>query len=234
MKTAKGIAIIILILCVSEIIVGVGRECISILQTVNKHLPTIATGIENTVADIDATIIIARGAVVNANMTLGRIEAMSQSWQTVADKQLDYWKDIQVQTGALLADLDGAVADSRTLITGINRSVNEILVGDLDSTLKSSDASLKSLSALLATLNDKTGQSMDHLNALITDPAITNTLHNIDTTTSHIAKTGEHVEATVSHMPNTMANVEKMSRTSSKWQKWILAARIVGIFLQAF
>ena len=131
-------------------------------------------------------------------------------------------------------ELQGAVKSANALISNADREINANLLPSLSETAKTLGVSIASVSKGIQTITDKSGMTIDEINSLISDPQWLGILKNIETTTAHINTIAVNMRNASDQMPSIAASVEKIAKTSSKYQKLLLFAQLLATIARVF
>lgn len=138
--------------------------------------------------------------------------------------------------GALTVSLDDLVRHSDASInssTGLLPTLTT-LVASLKTIAEKTGLTVDEVKEAVRIASDKIGLSLDAMYALMNDPAWLQTLKNIETTTAGSAAVMSNVSEASKQLPSIAQSLEKIAKTSSKYQKLLLAASIIGTLATAF
>jgi hypothetical protein len=131
-----------------------------------------------------------------------------------------------------IADLDSTAASLRAFVAHTDVSINQGLLPESTKTITKAGAGLDSLNVAIQQASERANASLDAIYALTSDPHSKLTLdellaisRNIDNMTASFAEAAKQ-------MPSIAASVEKMARTSSKLQKFVIASQIASALLR--
>jgi hypothetical protein len=133
-----------------------------------------------------------------------------------------------------LDSLADSVASLNVVIQDTGRTVNADLVPGAVRTLESSDAALKELSKTLSEASGRANASLDDIHRLLSDPAWLATLQEIQSISGHVDGVTAEIEESSKQMPSIAANLEKISKTSSKYQRYVILSQIISTLARAF
>lgn len=204
-------------------------ELVLLFHSARTSLDSIAVSAKQTLDDLDATVLIARGAIVNANLVLGRIEAASQSWQTVAIKEARYWEQLQARSLATLDKINAASDSLNAMIQNTDASLNGDLLPKVSESAGAITATIKTMEESLLEASGRANIGLDDIHRLLSDPVWQASLANVQASTDDIAATTEQIRLASDHLPDIAADLAKISETSSRYAKPLLIARVVSL-----
>ena len=128
-----------------------------------------------------------------------------------------------------------ATADAlRILATETSDSINGHLLPEAAGTMKESTAAIADLRQSLKTAQTALQTTGDDIHRILADPAIGQATAEAARAIKGIADTSDQVAAASKQMPSIAANLEKISKTSSKYSKWLYIASILSALGRAF
>lgn len=159
------------------------------------------TGVNQTVNDIDATVLIFRGAALNASMTLGRIEEASASIETASKSQEAYWRRMQAKSLETLESVHALSASLNDIVRNTDRSLNAEFLPAATATLAESELSIRETRIAAVEAVGGIKVPLADIHAILADPAIQQavgaglkSIQNTESMTGHLAKSAEHLE----------------------------------------
>jgi hypothetical protein len=192
------------------------------IQTLNHTL----TGVQNTVNDLNAVVLITRGTLTNLDLMMGRIEDSSKSWQATAEHEMQYWQKLQGKTLETF-DKVNIVADSAAaFLQNTDASLNADQVGvlkQLAAVIGKTGATVEQTTKDLEELGKKMGVNLDDLHAILSDPAWKESLKEIQSTM-------QHTDGMMAHAETAMGHVEYYL-SPKKASLWL---RLIQIFVPKF
>jgi ABC-type transporter Mla subunit MlaD len=133
-----------------------------------------------------------------------------------------------------LDNLSESTASLNRLIANVDKSVNDEIAPELAGAIQSSDDSLKELSKMLSEASGRTNASLDDIHRILSDPAMTATLHELQSISEHVDGVAGEIEESSQQMPSIAASLEKIAKTSSKYQKFVLLSQILSAIGRTF
>lgn len=137
-----------------------------------------------------------------------------------------------------------------TLLVNTDRNVNgegglipsaTALLQSLTATANRFNVSIETLDSMLKTVAEKGGMSLDEIYKLVASPEWKAVLVNTETVTANLASTSRRVDLTVEEIrkaaekaPSIAESLDKLARTSSKFQKVQIIVSIVATLARAF
>lgn len=176
-----------------------------LIYNIDRRSEGIFAGLQNTINDVDATVIIIRGAAVNVSMTLGRIEEASASWKDASDKQRAYFEAIKAKSLTTLDTVNTLSESLNTLVQNTDVSINRGLLPKVDTAIEETTATIRSANASVVTLQEGSKVVLEDMHAILADESIPASLKaiegsasNAEIATEHAAKSAEYIEGYLS------------------------------------
>jgi hypothetical protein len=147
-----------------------------------------------------------------------------------------------------LQDLRALLQSGNIMLVDTNRSVIEKLLPQFAVLLESLTTDANRFGMTLDTFNvslkliaDKAGLTLDEIYELAASPEWKAALSNVNTITANLASTSRHLDATSAEIeqamqaaPSIAQSMERIARTSAKYQKALLIVGILGTLAKAF
>jgi hypothetical protein len=133
-----------------------------------------------------------------------------------------------------LDSLNKATNSLNELVRNTDRSLNERLLPDLAETAKTLGVSIDSLAKGILVITEKGGISIDEINALLADPQWKAALASVASTAAHLDAMAGNVEKASDSAPGIAAAIEKIAKTSSRYQKLLILAQLLATVARAF
>lgn len=227
------------------VVLVVGIELICVLDQFRRE--NIARSLKATADDADATVLIANRTLINANLVIGRVEELSQKWKDVADKQYQYLEQMQSKTLHTLDKVNTIVEDTNmslnnkdsgvlsqlsTTLASTNTSLNKTdggLLPELSTTVSKTGKTLDQFTVSLDGITRKAELNLDSLQQILADPSIVGTEREIYEIAKHVNSITSDVDKATDSLPKIAADLEYLSKSSSKFAKPLLIARIVSL-----
>jgi chromosome segregation ATPase len=182
---------------------------------------------------LDGTFRNMNAILIQAGLVAARVEDLSRNMQTVAKAQGDYWRTVQAQTTDSLERLSMTAESLNNLVVNLDSQVNGKLLPQATGTLQ--DASL-ALQAARTSIETVTADS----HAVLTDPAIKESLASIAETTAQTLEASKNLTATTAEiaeaskrLPLIADSIEKVAKTSSKYRAALIISQIASALVAA-
>lgn len=215
MKIVKDILVCIVFAAIVILIIYLSLVVRQLNQSL-KGTENLGASIQQTVNDVDATVLIARGAVTNANLVLGRIEQASESWQEVSEKQTEYWESLKDKSLVTMNNLNELSESLNEIVGNTDRNINSVILPKTAEVIKSLGESLKSIDLAIQTASEATNRNLDDIHRTVSDPSILATLQATQGTV-------EATEQAMLHVKQSMAYVEDYLSPKNKsfWLRFV-------------
>jgi hypothetical protein len=145
---------------------------------------------------------------------------------------------------------DGAMEKVGTLLSNTDKSINgedglivsaTLLIGSLTTTAERFGLTVDTLDITLKTISEKTGKSLDEIYSLIASPEWKSAIQNANTVSANLATTAQKIDATAEQIrlamlkaPSIAESLDKIAKTSSKYQRAVIIAGIISTIAGAF
>jgi hypothetical protein len=220
-----------IIVCILALIsTGAAVEVWLLTHQIRTSQGGISQSLRQTIDDIDATVIVARGAAVNANMVLGRVEQASENWAEASKAQSEYWGKLQSQTITTLGKAGEASEALANLLANTDKSLNQELIPQWVELSGEGIVAVQTLNEAIREMNEASGLVLADAHAAMTDPAISQARDNILATLSHIKGTTADIDKAADQLPGIAEDIKKVSDTSQRYAKPLAIARIISLF----
>ncbi|MGA2261708.1 MAG: hypothetical protein ABSH28_09755 [Acidobacteriota bacterium] len=243
LNTFKTIAIVILALTLAVCAGVLTRDAHCLLLKADSA----ATKLDGAVAQVDRTAKLVADYADKQKRIMEspkNQKALEAAWQTAAvlnGTAKDINKILMPRLRDTLDSLNSAVSSFdqsaqalTTLVRNTDRSLNEELLPNLAETAKTLGVSVQAVTASVQSIAAKGGVSIDEINTLLADPQWLETLKSIAATTAHVDVIAGNLEAASRQAPSIAESVEKIAKTSSKYQKLLLLAQLLATIARAF
>jgi methyl-accepting chemotaxis protein len=218
-----GLLLIVAIFAVAE--VGL------LVRDIRNSQESLVASVKQTIDDLNATVLIVRGAVVNASMVLGRIEEASQSWQKASDKQAKYWASLQDKSLSTLDGLNTLSASLNEIVRHTDASLNADLLPHTGEAIEQVTATLKSMDTAIVQASGRANASLEAIHLAVSDPSLSGALKEIQGASENIRQTTKQVELASQRLPDIAENIKKISETTNKFAIPISIARIGSLLM---
>lgn len=133
-----------------------------------------------------------------------------------------------------LDSLNSSVVSLDAMVKHTDSSINEDLIPQLTDTAKAFNINALELNSAIKEISAQTSLTIQETRAIISSDEWKEVLKNISSTTSHVDAIAGNVEETTDRMPEIAALVEKMMKTTSKYQKALILSQIFSFIARAF
>lgn len=141
-------------------------------------------------------------------------------------KTLDSSQEVISSAAQPINELAVAVGSLNKLVTGLDENINSHLLPEATDSIIAVHDSAMSISNGLTGIMDKATIPINDAHELLTGP-VRDSLASLRDTSAQIAEASRQA-------PLIARDVERIAKTSSKWQKWILISTIIGTLAKAF
>lgn len=130
--------------------------------------------------------------------------------------------------------MSASAASLNQLIQNTDRSINAGLLPALTETARALGTNVERVSAALREVADKSAVTMDDLNAILGSPEWKEALATLNDTMRHVDGTAANIEKATAEMPAIAGSMEKIARTSSKFQKALILVNVLSVVMRTF
>jgi hypothetical protein len=243
LNTVRSIAIVILALTLAVCALILTRDAHCLLLKADSA----ATKVDGAVTQVERTAKLVADYAEKQKVILEspkNQKALEAGWQTAAvlnGTAKDINKVLMPRLRDTLDSLNGAVGSfnkGAQAITGLvmntDRSLNEQLLPNLAETARALGVSIQAITGSIQEIAAKSTMSVDEIHELLVDPEWKAALASIAATTAHVDAIAGNLEVASRQAPAIAESVEKIAKTSSKYQKLLLLAELLATIAKAF
>jgi hypothetical protein len=173
------------------------------------------------------------------NPAIDRIASRVDSGMRQLENRIAALAPLQDELTATVSEGRFLIADSNERINGNGGLLAEAtsLIRNMNLLATKFGLSMDELNAAIKNTADKLGMSVDALTHLLADPNLPKIIENAEHGTADLAIMAANGRQATNELPQLFADIRKMSDHASKFQKFVTAARILGLiapFLVAF
>jgi hypothetical protein len=198
-----------------------------LVKDVRKSQANLVGSISKTIKDTDEAVLFARKTLLNINVMVARVKV--DKFNETVDRQNTYWATIQKDSRKALENVNALTQSLNSLVVNTDRSINTGLLpeitaatGKLTSTVQNADTAIQEAS-------DKANAGFDDIHRLMSDPSLKESQDSIASALRHIDYIAGDIDTATDSLPSIAADLEKISKTSQKFSKPLLIARIVSL-----
>jgi hypothetical protein len=133
-----------------------------------------------------------------------------------------------------LDSLTESLNSLNVMVKDTNIAVNTKLLPQMTETIKVYGVTAEKLNEAIFKISKETSLTIQEIRAIIASDEWKKILENISSVTEHMDGISENIEETTDKMPSMAALVEKMMKTTSKYQKALILSQIFSFILRAF
>mgnify|MGYP001438156846 CR=1 FL=1 len=230
MKNARNILVVALlaISCLTALGIGV------LSYNLNKSVLDNNQKLDDTFRNLNAVLI-------QTGLVASRIEDASRDLSDVAAAQKTYWNNISASTARLmitanatLNNINRAVESLDTLVKNTDDQVNAHLLPATEQTLNEAKKSLTLLGESVSIIGSGSQTTLEDLHNLLGNEEWQKALKNMSTVTSSAALASEQIAEASRQLPLIANSMEKIAKTTSKWQKFLIPISLVSLIWRTF
>lgn len=227
-----GCLIVLIVFCSIFVFQGIriAQKADSILEDSKDS----GAAVQSTLNDLNATVILGRTTMVNIGLLVGRIEQLSQKWETTANKEAEYWKALQNKSLIAIDNLNEATASLNKIISRSDKRLNDDdgLLPAATGAVKQVEKSTASITENVNTIATKAGQNLDNVNEILSSKEWKETLIAIKGSAQNAEATTAEIREAARQLPSIAQSLEKFAKTGSKYQKYLIIFQILSLIGQ--
>ena len=183
---------------------------------------------------LDGTFRNLNAILIQVGLVASRVEDASRDLRTVAQAQNKYWSDISKSTATLMEKANITLDNVNVIATSLNtfidntdNQVNNKLLPDVELVVLQSKESLTGMTDSVRMVSLDSKKVMDDLHVILADPNWQRSIRNMSDTSSSISEAA-------TQLPSVARSMEKIAKTSSKWQKIQIPISILSLVWRTF
>jgi hypothetical protein len=133
-----------------------------------------------------------------------------------------------------LDSLNESVLSVNTMVKNTDKNINVDLLPQITETAKSFNISIESLNLAIISITKNSDLTFAQINDTMASAEWKTVLKEVASTTEHIDNIAGNIEKTTDRMPAMAELIEKMMRTTSKYQKAVILSQIISAVIRAF
>lgn len=134
----------------------------------------------------------------------------------------------------VLDDLSGATVALNALVSHSDEALNQKLMPELVATAKALNTSVESVDRAVQDLSRRGALSLDDIHAIMADPSWKQALSAVAQASRHVEGVTGNLEDASAQMPSIAASLERIAKTSSKYQKALILVQVLSTLARAF
>jgi hypothetical protein len=133
-----------------------------------------------------------------------------------------------------LDSLNQSIVSINSMVKNTDTSLNMMLVPQITETAKAFNVSVITMNDSIVEITKQSSLTIQAVRDTMASDEWREVLENVASTTEHIDGISKNIEETTSKMPAMAELVEKMMKTTSKYQKALLLSQILSYILRIF
>jgi hypothetical protein len=197
--------------------------------------------VSDTNQKLDGTFRNLNAILVQTGLVAARVEDASRDLSDVAAVQKKYWLSIGSSSAQLVDKANSTLGNISTLVTSLDTlvkntdaQINGHLLPATEETLVEAKKSLTTISNSASMLASGSQVAMNDLHAILADESWQKALRGLSDTSENAAATAAQIAEAAKQLPSIASSMERIAKTSSKWQKFQIPISIASLIWRTF